>query len=228
MRQDPASLPPTSGAARPSQTTRNVLVSVLTVATGALDVVGILRLGGVLTSVMTANMVLLGVSAGKHEASLALHAVAAFAGYIVGVAVGSRVAGSAPKGQPTWPRRVSATLGVELGVLAVFATGWETSGGHPIGATTYWLLVADATASGIQSAAVLRLGVSGLSTTYLTGTLTQLVAGLRRGAKRDSNLSVALLLAVVLGAALGSVLATEAPRLMPIVPVGALLVVLAG
>ena len=35
----------------------------------------------------------------------------------------------------------------------------------------------------MQSSAVLRFGVAGLSTTYLTGTLTQFIAGLtKRGA----------------------------------------------
>lgn len=65
------------------ETSRDVLVVVLTVATGSSDAVAFLRLGGVMTSVMTANMVLLGISAGRQESSLALHAGAAFAGYII-------------------------------------------------------------------------------------------------------------------------------------------------
>jgi uncharacterized membrane protein YoaK (UPF0700 family) len=50
-----------------AETKRNALVVVLIVASGSVDAVGFLRLGGVFTSVMTANMVLLGVSAGTRD-----------------------------------------------------------------------------------------------------------------------------------------------------------------
>jgi uncharacterized membrane protein YoaK (UPF0700 family) len=209
-----------------AETRRSVLVVVLIVASGSVDAVGFLRLGGVFTSVMTANMVLLGVSAGTHDAALAMHAGTAFGGYVLGSFVGSRVAGHPEKDQPVWPKRVSVTLTVELAVLAVFAAWWEATGGHPPGAETYGLLALNATALGIQSAAVLRFGVPGLSTTYLTGTLTQFVASLSRG--RFLTQSLASLLAVVSGGAVGAVLAVEAPRFMPIVPLGVVALVLAG
>ena len=54
-----------------------------------------LGLGGVFSSVMTANIVLLGLSAGKLSGSLALHAGAALTGYIVGAVAASRVTASA-------------------------------------------------------------------------------------------------------------------------------------
>jgi uncharacterized membrane protein YoaK (UPF0700 family) len=210
------------------ETKRNVLVVVLTVATGSVDAVGFLRLGGVFTSVMTANMVLLGISAGRHDAALALHAGAAFGGYILGALVGGRISGHAVKGQPVWPRRVSVTLSVEFGALAFFAAWWEASGGHPASAETYALLAVNAFALGIQSAAVLRFGVSGLSTTYLTGTLTQLVVGLSGRARRLSGRSLTILLALVAGGTLGALLSIEAPRLMPVIPLGVLGLVLVG
>jgi uncharacterized membrane protein YoaK (UPF0700 family) len=209
-----------------AETRRNVLVVVLIVASGSVDAVGFLRLGGVFTSVMTANMVLLGVSAGTRDAALAMHAGTAFGGYILGSYVGSLVSGHPEDDQPVWPERVSVTLTVELAVLAVFAAWWEATGGHPPGAETYGLLAVNATALGIQSAAVLRFGVPGLSTTYLTGTLTQFVASLSRGRFRTQSL--ASLLAVVSGGAVGAVLAVEAPRFMPIVPLGVVALVLAG
>jgi uncharacterized membrane protein YoaK (UPF0700 family) len=203
-----------------------VLVVVLIVASGSLDAVGFLRLGEVFTSVMTANMVLLGVSAGTHDAALAAHAGAAFGGYILGSFAGSRVAGPPRDDQPVWPARISVTLAVELALLTVFAGWWEATGGHPPGAQTYGILAVNATALGIQSAAVLRFGVPGLSTTYLTGTLTQFVASLSRG--RFLAQGLASFLAVVSGGAIGAVLAVEAPRFMPIVPLGVVAVVLVG
>jgi uncharacterized membrane protein YoaK (UPF0700 family) len=210
------------------ETRRNVLVAILTVASGSVDAVGFLRLGGVFTSVMTANMVLLGVSAGRQEGALALHAGAAFMGYILGAFVGSLLAGRAYQGQALWPRRINVTLGVELAVLAVFAALWETTSGHPGGGATYVLLAVNATALGIQSGAVLRFGVSGLSTTYLTGTLTQFVAGWHGDAHRFSARSLAILVALVSGAAIGAVLAVEARRFMPVAPLGVIAVVIVG
>jgi uncharacterized membrane protein YoaK (UPF0700 family) len=193
-----------------------------------LDAVGFLRLGGVFTSVMTANMVLLGISAGRHNAPLALHAGAAFTGYILGLFIGSRVAGRAVDGQPTWPRRVTVALGVEFALIVSFAAWWEVTGGHPSSGPTYGFLGLNAAALGIQSSAVLRFGVPGVSTTYLTGLLTQLVADMRGGARQFPGRGLTILLALISGGALGAGLAIDAPRLMPIVPLGALILVVAG
>jgi len=209
------------------ETRRDVLIVVLTAASGSVDAVGFLRLGGVFTSVMTANMVLLGVSAGRHDGALALHAGAAFAGYVLGAIVGSMVAGRSVEGQPSWPRSITTALGVELVALVVFAAWWEATSGRPSGASTYALLAVNATALGIQSGAVLRFGVQSLSTTYLTGTLTQFVASLH-GPHRLSTRSLALLLAVTAGGALGAVIAIEAPRFVPAVPLGLVVLVMVG
>lgn len=53
------------------------LVTFLAMTAGATDAISFLGLGGVFSSVMTANMVLLGLSAGTHNGPLALHAAAA-------------------------------------------------------------------------------------------------------------------------------------------------------
>ncbi|MBV8347247.1 MAG: DUF1275 family protein, partial [Mycolicibacterium sp.] len=83
-----------------------------------------------------------------------------------------------------------------------YAAGWRAVGGHPRGAvTTAGLLALAAFALGVQAAAVKRFGVSGLSTTYLTGTLTTLVTRLAGGGRlRDVARHLALLVALVLGA----------------------------
>jgi uncharacterized membrane protein YoaK (UPF0700 family) len=62
---------------------------VLTLTTGALDVVSYLRLGKVFSSVITGNLALLGVATGKHDAVLASNAGLALAGYACGVLVGA-------------------------------------------------------------------------------------------------------------------------------------------
>jgi uncharacterized membrane protein YoaK (UPF0700 family) len=208
-------------------TKRDALVVILTLVTGSLDAVGFLRLGGVFTSVMTANMVLLGISAARHDAALALHNGTAFGAYVLGVLVGSRVATGTGGEQGVWPRRITVALTVELAVLVVSTTWWEVAGGHPSSTSTYPLLALNALALGVQSAAVLGFREPGLSTTYLTGTLTQLLASISER-KRFPRRSLAILVALVSGGALGAVLAIDAPRWAPVAPLGALVLVIVG
>lgn len=206
---------------------RDSLAVVLTLATGATDAIGFLRLGGVFTSVMTANMVLLGISVGRHDGALALHTGSAFAGFVIGGFLGSRIAGAPQRGQRVWPRSVSLALGAELAVFTVFTVWWEVAGAKPSGHVAYVLLAVNAVALGIQSGAVLRLGVTGLSTTYLTGTLTQLLGHLSNRVA-PSPRSVGVLVALVTGGILGAVLVIEAPRVAPAAPDGVLVIVLAA
>src|ERR1700683_5330790 len=100
----------------------------LTLCTGALDAVCFLRLGKVFSSVITGNLALLGIAVGEKNGGLAANGGVALWGYAAGVALGTAVAGTAERGQPVWPRRVTVTLAVELGILIVFSAGWFISG----------------------------------------------------------------------------------------------------
>jgi uncharacterized membrane protein YoaK (UPF0700 family) len=201
---------------------RDALVILLTLVTGSIDAIGFTRLGGVFTSVMTGNMVLLGVAAGKGDVSLALHTGIAFLGFVAGSLVGARVAGHAHKDDEIWPRPILKALVLELVVLFIFATWWEIASATPAGAAEYAMLSINAVALGVQSAATLRFGISGLSTTYLTGTLTQLLAGVAKRKEPISGRSALLLLALTGGAGLGAAIALDAPRFAPLLPIGVL------
>jgi uncharacterized membrane protein YoaK (UPF0700 family) len=208
---------------------RDAFVITLTLVTGSVDAIGLLRLGGVFTSVMTGNMVFLGIAASERSGSIALHTGVAFFAYVIGSFVGARVAGHAPDDEShLWPRTIVNALLIELVFLAVFAVWWEFVGGAPSPDVSYSLLALNAAALGIQSAAVLRFGVSGLSTTYLTGTLTQFVAGFTKKDAPVQARSGLILLALIAGAALGALFALHAPRFAPIVPLGALVIVVLG
>ncbi|MGD0373193.1 MAG: YoaK family protein [Streptosporangiaceae bacterium] len=205
----------------------NNLVALLVIATGALDAISFLGLGGVFTSVMTANMVLLGLSAGRHDAALALHAGVALAGFVTGGLAASRFARPPGEPAPAWPGRVTVALVVEAAVLVAVTVGWETAAGLPRGAEQLMLVAAAAVAMGIQSAAVRALGVPGLSTTYLTGILTEALgdlAAVRASASLRRRLG--LLVMLVAGAAVSGVLVAEAPLLAPLVPLALLLAVI--
>lgn len=208
---------------------RDALVITLTLVTGSLDAIGLLRLGGVFTSVMTGNMVFLGIAASERSGSIALHTGVAFVLYIVGSFIGARVAGHAPDNETQlWPLSILKALTLELFCIAVFAVWWEILHAAPSPDVAYCLLGLNAMSLGIQSSAVLRFGVSGLSTTYLTGTLTQFIAGFTKKKAPLQVRSSLILLALIVGAGLGALCALHAPRVAPFVPLGVLGIVVVG
>jgi uncharacterized membrane protein YoaK (UPF0700 family) len=216
----------------------------LTIGTGGTDVLSLTRLGGVFASVMTGNLVLLGLAAARTSAGLAAHTGVAIGGYVVGVSVGARVIALSPRrrreagrreagrrgaGPAGWPATVTAALVLELVLLAVFAAGWELTGPHPAGASQYLLLVTATVAMGIQSAAVRGFGRGEYATTYLTGTLTSLIAGLvTPGTRRWPGWrQPGALLALAAGALINGILVAHAPAAVPVVIITPLCVVLA-
>ena len=105
-------------------TVRDGLLVLLTLTTGAVDAACFLQLGNVFSSVITGNLVLLGVAAATQSASLAINSGVALAGYAVGVLIGAPIATRRAHGGETWPLSVSVTLVAEFCVLAGFSVGW--------------------------------------------------------------------------------------------------------
>jgi len=207
--------------------------------------------------VITGNIVLFGLAAARVSAGLAEHTAVSVAGYVLGVAIGARVialaprrgraaaggsrveaggsrveaggsrAGAAAAGED-WPPMVTAALAVELALLAALSAGWELAGTRPSGAGQYLLLAAAATAMGVQSAAVRGLGRGDFSTTYLTGTLTALIAALVTPGKREwpGWRQPGPLLALTAGALIGGALIANAPAAIPVITLTPLCLVL--
>jgi uncharacterized membrane protein YoaK (UPF0700 family) len=206
---------------------REALMVLLAVNSGATDAIGLLCLGGAFASVMTGNMVLLGVSVFRLDSSLAVRTVAAIVYFVAGCALGTRIAGRARPDDPVWPRSVTLALQIQFLAMAVYAIGWELTGGRPGGAMQVGLLLINALALGMQSSTVARFGVSGLSTTYLTGTLTTLVIHVASGrGLRNVQCSAQILGGLIGGAALGGILAVHLPPFAPAVQLVSVAVVI--
>jgi uncharacterized membrane protein YoaK (UPF0700 family) len=207
---------------------RQSLVVTLAVVSGATDAIGLVALGGAFTSVMTGNLVILGVSASTADGGLAVSSGGAVLAFCAGAALGARLAGTPRPGDRVWPRPVTVALAVELAFVAAYATGWWVTGASPGPGVALVLLLCTAVALGIQSSTVQRFGVSGMSTTYLTGTLTTVVIRLTTGrAVREVRHSVEILLGLVAGAAAGAGLIVAVPVLAPVLQLGALVEVIA-
>jgi uncharacterized membrane protein YoaK (UPF0700 family) len=206
---------------------RNVMVVLLAVNSGLTDAAGYVTLGGAFSSVMTGNMVLLGLSLGSAAGTLALHAGGAVLAFVCGCAIGSRVAGTARAGDPVWPGCVTRALMVQAAAVSVYAVAWWASGGAPGRTLQLGMLAANAFALGVQSSAVQRFGVAGLSTTYLTGTLTAAVIRLTSGRPvREVGHSLLLLSGLIAGAVVGTFIAIHAPLWIPASQLALLLLVI--
>lgn len=193
---------------------RDLFVVLLTLTTGAVDAASFLGLGKVFSSVITGNLVLLGIAAGTHRAALAVSGGVALAGYSAGVLAGAPIAARRGGTAHAWPRSVTVALTVEALVLVAFTVGWELASGRPSGDTQLPLLALLAAAMGMQSAAVRQLGQ--MSSTYLTSTLTGVLAGLATRSKPDGLArSLGVLAAIVAGAVAGSLLVRAAPAWLP-------------
>jgi uncharacterized membrane protein YoaK (UPF0700 family) len=184
-------------------------IGLLSLGAGAINALSFTGLGGVFTSVMTGNLVLLGVAVVRLNGAVALHALAAIAAYTAGVF-----------GTVRWlavPRLALGAVALLQGaVLAV----WAAVYGHPPVPLMIVLVAVAALAMGVQSAAVNALSVTGAATTYLTGTLTALTAEVATtGTPRWRRFAV--LAAALSGAALDTVLFVWARPAAPALPLAA-------
>lgn len=196
-----------------------VLAVSLAFASGATDIASFVRLGGVFSSVMTGNLVLLGLAVAHSSGELAAHSGVTFAGYVAGVALAARIAARAPKSDELWPPIVSNILSIELVALIGLTIGWNVAGSRPSNPWQFVLLAFASLAMGLQSGAMRNVATS-LSTTYLTGTITGAVTALvqRARPRSSSHLSLAVIGAAGLGAAASGGLLLSATALVPFVP----------
>src|ERR1700722_8699 len=214
--------------AEPTERPRQAhLIGLLTFASGGIDVVTLMAIGGSFTSVITGNLIFIGRAIGTSSLSPALHAVMAVAGYVAGVAVGSRLrqllSRRAPQGP--WPRSATQVLAVEWVILAALNVAWICYGAAPPTAVNDVLLVVAALALGMQGAAA-RSIKGNPSTTYMTGALTALVEALSTGGRRTADPSAAVgLLCLVAGGACSAVLVEHASRAALLPPLAALALV---
>ena len=152
------------------------LLLLLTVLTGVVDAVSILRLGRVFVANMTGNVVFVGFAAAGAPGFVLSASLFALAGFLVGAGLGGRMAARLGADRAVLLR---AGVLVELVLVAVALVISAAAGTDPNGWTKDVLAAASALAMGAQNAVVRRLGVADLTTTVLTMTLTGIAADVR-------------------------------------------------
>lgn len=149
----------------------------LSFASGCMDVLSYLELGQVFTSAMTGNSVLLGLSIGQGNVSALSRNATALLGFLIGLLLGA-VALRMHHGKSGRSQVITRALILETILLVGFAGLWQVGNGP---SSSEWLLYSlialSAVAMGLQSSIAHHIGVPGMSTTYFTGTLTNIVNG---------------------------------------------------
>jgi uncharacterized membrane protein YoaK (UPF0700 family) len=147
----------------------------LTFAAGTMDALSYIQTG-VFTANMTGNAVVLGLSIAGGERSRAVSGAVAIASFAIGASLGALLC---LRWKPNRSRREDLKLGsaMELPFLLAFACLYFIFPSSPGGASLA-LTGTAACALGIQSVAVRRLRISGVVTTFITGTLTTAVVKL--------------------------------------------------
>jgi uncharacterized membrane protein YoaK (UPF0700 family) len=156
---------------------RDAMLLVIAWAAGYMDAISYVGLGHVFTANMTGNTVLLGLALGEGKESAARRSVAALGGFVLGVTLGTLIVGRSQK-EEDWPPAVTRAVTLERVILGVFAIAWYVTGAPSHDSDVYALIVLSALAMGFQSTAIRRLGVAGITTTYITGTWTSFTEGL--------------------------------------------------
>jgi uncharacterized membrane protein YoaK (UPF0700 family) len=208
---------------------RDLLLIALTFAAGSVDAVALLRLD-VFTAVMTGNIVLLGLAIGQGAFGNVLRSVVALVAYGIGVIVAARIVGAVAI-ETHWSPKVTRALAVEWVLQLAFLIGWLLTGANPDGVSAAALIAFSGLAMGIQ-AATARALAPGMSTTYVTGTLTGLLSELSAlgSVSGDRLRRASIVVALAFGAVAGALALSTVPLLAPAIPlavVGAVVLVAA-
>jgi len=177
------------------------LLLALTVVTGVVDAVSILRLGRVFVANMTGNVVFSGFAlVGAPGFSLSA-SLAALAGFLVGALGGGALNGRLGQDRGLLLRAgAAAELVLVAGALALTAA-------LPGAAARDGIAALLALAMGIQNAVARRLAVPDLTTTVLTMTLTGIAADVRAADHGRAGLGRRVLaVAAMFGGAVGGAL----------------------
>jgi uncharacterized membrane protein YoaK (UPF0700 family) len=200
------------------RTNTKAALTALTIASGSLDISAFLRLGGVFASIMTSNLIFVSLSVVKADSTLGQHCATALVGYIAGVGAGSALAPPSSRESRLGSGRLSSLLTAETILLAVYGAWWVAAGARPDGWQQLALLGAVTFAMGLQGAVARELGDPDAGTTYMTGSLTGMIATAVNGRNPDAGAGFAIL-GILAGSAAGVGLLETFPDLTPFLAV---------
>ncbi len=202
-----------------------LLAYVLTFTAGLINAVTVLGLGDIFASLMTGNVVFIGLSLGGAEDLSAWRSGLAIVAFLAGAALGGRIAAHLMKGSLRgWLLPVA---GLEAALLAAAATVAHLHVGRSTENTTapavLLVIALTSLAMGLRNSSIGRLDLSDLKTTVLTLTLASLAADSRLGGDEDQDVArrVLSVLLIIGGAAVGGLLVLNFGIALPLAVVAA-------
>jgi len=198
---------------------RDLLLSALTVSSGAVDAISFLALGKVFSAFMTGNIAFLGLRVAGASAPGAVAILVSIASFAVGVYVSTQIVKSS-ESSGIWPEKVTIALAVSLIGHAAFLGIWFAKSGQPSVDVAHVLLGLWGFAMGIQSAAVRTLRVDGVFTTAATATIIFLVGDFTNWPETaaERRRLAGVLVALFFGATAGGLLLVHAQIYAPVLP----------
>lgn len=210
---------------------RDLLLMALTVSSGAIDAISYLALGKVFTAFMTGNLVFLGLRTaragdfdiGRIVISLASFSAGVFLARLIArfIKDSDRRFGRNPdRGSGVWPREAAIALGIVVIAQVGFLAVWLVVGGWPSNGVADILVAIWALGMGVQSAAVLSFGLTGVFTTAATGTVVILMDNLAawRYPATERRRLAGVLVSLFSGAVAGGLLLQYARAYAPFLP----------
>lgn len=215
----------------PRLSSTTAIALALTATAGFVDAHFFLHVTEVFTANMSGNLVLFGMALGEKQWAQGGHQAAALLAFIVGVFAASRFHDRHRRAGK--PLRPDLLLGIEAAILALAAVWIGFVGAEHAGERflVYPAIVLAAFAMGMQNAAVMRVGMLAVATTYATGSVarlgseTALAVGATSRAEATAHLGVipvlgSMVAAYVLGALLAASVGASAAWL--VLPAGVL------
>jgi len=202
----------------PASTGTPAVAVVLSFAAGATDAFAFLQLGGIFTANMTGNLILVGLFHRPNYTTTLIGATLAVIVFAVVAYLGFRL--TLARTGPSRDARlllIAATI-AQLAVLAGYAVA-----DRPLGRALLCVFIA---LSAVAMACQTVIGrtfeaKSGVTTTFVTGTLTSLMQSLANGRTEFRTVRVLSILALVAGASAGALAIAADPLLgaaLPLVP----------
>lgn len=199
------------------------LLGALAFTAGNADVFAFQQFHEIFTSAMTGNTALLGLALGRGHLLAAARSLAALGGFVSGSVLGTSLHDIG--GGVSRPTRFLRLVLAETICLLLVALIWPTLARPVYGWPLFVLILLQAFAMGIQSAAGRELDQPGISTVVFTSTLTIIAMSVTRAVlgrrtrpiiDTPTRRQLGALGAYIVGAALSGILGVVHPGLLPV------------
>ena len=195
----------------------SVALIILSFGAGATDAFAFIMLGGIFTANMTGNLILIALLQRPTYLATLAGAAVAIAIFVVTLLAGFRFTRARSSGVEN-PRAVQV-LGAGAIAQTAVLVWWVTIGGSASLPEQLGLVGLSAVAMATQTVVSKRVSsLSGVTTTYVTGTLTSVMEDIADGKPGERAIRVVSVVSVVAGALAGSLVMIAAPSLGAVLP----------